>query len=93
MTQHTATIPTVATGKYFHTIEDGSISRQGIVLSESEPGQFIVEIHEWLTGQASGEYLVLESNMDSWRFYSSAEAMCAACESECASKGLKPYFN
>ena len=70
-------------GKFFHSYgKDRTAKWQGRILSEVQPGFFVIELHEWLTGSASftGIRVVALETMaaEGWSFYLSVEEMADA---------------
>lgn len=66
-------------GSFFHTFNDEKLVEwQGVVLSSPEPGIYLVQLFEWLGGDASCRKLVRIESMLAWDFYESADAMTFA---------------
>ena len=62
-------------GKFFHTFEDGQLSRQGEVLSRESEELFLVRFFSWIGGTESTQSLVTLSDMKEWTFYADDELM------------------
>ena len=55
--------------KFFHTFKDGRVEWQGYIVSEPHPGFFLIQLFEWVTGEASCQKLVRIDKMMDWDFY------------------------
>lgn len=63
-------------GHFFHSyVEDGQYHHQGFILSSPEPGYYLCQLFEWLTGSQSCRKLFRIADMADWTFYASAEGM------------------
>jgi hypothetical protein len=60
-------------GKFFLSFEDDGVSWQGRILSEVSAGVFLVQLHEWLMGEASDQILVSIPEMKKWKFYENVD--------------------
>lgn len=64
-------------GMFFHSFEEnGELCWQGRVTRKIEPGWYLVETFDWVSGGAAwGERLVRLDDMVKWLFYQDAETM------------------
>ena len=61
---------------YFHsTTSDGNINWQGQVIARPEPGWFLVQTFEMMTGAHSACYLLPIEKMEDWLFYQDGDGM------------------
>jgi hypothetical protein len=65
-------------GKHFLSfIEDADgdpvVQLQGEIVAEPQPGVFLVQLFEWITGSPSDQRLFKVDAMTDWRFYETAE--------------------
>lgn len=71
-------------GRYFHTIcVGGRVARQGRILAEPMPGQYVVQYFSFITGtQDFGAQLTTLEKMtaDGWRLYANGDTMRDAYE-------------
>jgi hypothetical protein len=75
--------PEKLVGKYFHSAnETNQIEWQGLVIGESHPGWYLVQLFEWSSGDPSVQRLVPIEKMISWSFYPSADAMTGSKRSQ-----------
>jgi hypothetical protein len=78
-------------GKFFHSLNsDKKVEWQGFVLSNPEPGWYLVQLFEWLMGNPNVIRLVRIEQMESWLFYPSAKIMSDSYDSGVAREG-GPY--
>jgi hypothetical protein len=57
-------------GHHFHSIgKDGQIEWQGFVVSEVQPGWFMVQLYSWIDGRQTNRRLVPFQKMADWLFY------------------------
>lgn len=61
-------------GQFFHSIKDGKVEWQGLIIGSPEPGWYLVQLYEWISGSESCRKLVNFSDMHGWMFYDDAEA-------------------
>jgi len=71
-------------GQFFHSIENGDVKWQGLVLGNPESGWYLVRLFEWLTGSPTVNRLVKIEEMSQWLFYSNSEEMAFSYEHGCA---------
>jgi len=63
-------------GAWFHSVKkNGAIDWQGQVLARPEPGIYLVQLYEWITGSPSNQQLVKFEDMENWLFYADNDAM------------------
>lgn len=62
-------------GRYFHTLKDGKIAGQGVVISRPEPGWYLVTFFDWIVGEPPVCRLVRVEDMAGWFFYENSEMM------------------
>lgn len=63
-------------GAWFHSIKkDGVVTWQGQILARPEPGIYLVQLYEWITGSPSNQQLVKFEDMKNWLFYADNDAM------------------
>lgn len=77
-------------GRWFHSLENGKISWQGVVLGSPEPGIYLVQTFEWFTGDPGVCHLIRIEDMTSWLFYLDNEGMKYSYEHGAAREG-GPY--
>lgn len=77
-------------GKYFHSIKDGFICWQGIIIGSPEHGLYLIQLFDWLMGQPSVQRLVLIDQMMDWLFYSNANEMTHSYDHGSAKRLKKP---
>jgi hypothetical protein len=73
-------------GRFFHAIEGGKISWQGVVIGRISDGCYLVQLFEWPMGEPSVQRIVAVSEMSRWLFYSDAEEMRHSYEHGTASR-------
>ena len=76
-------------GQYFHKIENGKITWQGLVIGKLEQGFYLVQLFEWLMGEPSIQRIVTIEEMRDWFFYDSAEQMIFSYEHGSAKRHRK----
>lgn len=71
-------------GKYFHTIEDGWVERQGRVIASVTNTSYFVQWYSWIDGEESNKTIVHLSEMveGRWAFYDSSSEMDKAYQHE-----------
>ena len=75
-------------GKFFHSVEaDGKIKWQGCILDMPAPGEYLVQLFEWLSGHPSIQRLASISQMENWLFYDDADEMISAYKERVARNG------
>ena len=63
-------------GHFFHSFnKDGLVEWQGKVISNPEPGIYLVQLYEWFVGAESCRKLVNIQDMIQWSFYETNEEM------------------
>lgn len=63
-------------GNWFHQHkDDGTLGWQGQVLSEPQPGHYLVQLYGWLDGCPTDRVLVPFPDMLRWKFYETDEDM------------------
>ena len=62
-------------GQYFHSIKDGQIKWQGVVLSNPEPGWYLIQLIEWMHGTPNLRRLIRIDEMSEWYFYPDSDTM------------------
>jgi hypothetical protein len=77
-------------GQFFHSIEDGKINWQGVVIGNPLPGWYLVQLYEWLMGEPNVQRLVKIEEMHTWLFYDSSESMVYSYDHGVAREG-GPY--
>ena len=78
-------------GAWFHSVrKDGTVNWQGQILARVEPGIYLVQLYEWITGSPSNQQLVKFEFMESWLFYPDNDAMNYSWEYGTARPGT-PY--
>ncbi len=61
--------------QFFHTFEDGRVRYQGVVVSNPEPGYYLVQLFGWGMGEDTCRRLYHISEMSEWLFYRDAGQM------------------
>ena len=70
-------------GKWFHSFgESGTVKWQRTVLSQINSEVFLVQLYEWIVGEATYQKLVKLSEMLEWNFYDTNEDMKDAFKME-----------
>jgi len=68
-------------GQFFHSLnEQGEVTWQGYVVSNPEPGWYLLQLFEWFTGSPSVRRIMRIEDMAAWLFYPNEEAMQFAYE-------------
>jgi hypothetical protein len=63
-------------GHFFHSYnKDGLVEWQGKVISNPEPGIYLVQLYEWFVGAESCRKLVNIQDMIQWSFYETNKEM------------------
>lgn len=63
-------------GKFFHSLnEKGKVEWQGIVLSNPEPGWYVLQLFEWAMGEPNVQRLARIEDMRGWLFYPDGKTM------------------
>jgi hypothetical protein len=70
-------------GRYFHIWgDDGCISRQGRVVAQIDPAHYLVQLYDWIVGEANTMHVYTLDDMTvgkadrapgAWQFYESHE--------------------
>ena len=60
-------------GTYFHG--DQNHQWQGVIVVEPQPGWYLVELFDWISGHSECQKLVRIDEMTGWRFYNTVEWM------------------
>ena len=77
-------------GQYFHSIKDGRVLWQGLVIGDIGDGKhYLVQLFEWLMGEPSIQRIVTIEEMRDWFFYDSAEQMIFSYEHGSAKRHRK----
>jgi hypothetical protein len=75
-------------GQYFHSLNaDGKVEWQGTVIGNPEPGWYLVQLFEWMAGEANVRRLFKVEDMANWLFYENADAMKYSYEHGVAREG------
>jgi hypothetical protein len=62
-----------ATGRiFFFSFKNDELQWQGQVVSKVSEGVFLVQLHEWTTGESSDQILFSVTDMMGWKFYDTA---------------------
>jgi hypothetical protein len=67
-------------GQCFHSINNGTIEWQGMVIGNPEPGWYLVQLYEWLQGAPNVQRLVRFESMQDWFFYDDHEQLIYSYE-------------
>jgi hypothetical protein len=69
--------PVSLVGSWFHKIEGGEITWQGVVIGEPQPGIYLLEVLDWKHGAPVEQRLYKLDHMveEQWRFFDSDEWM------------------
>jgi hypothetical protein len=59
-------------GKFFFSFKNDQLQWQGQVVCKVSEGVFLVQLHEWTTGESSDQVLFSVPDMMSWKFYDTA---------------------
>jgi|SRR6202167_334142 len=60
-------------GKFFFSFKNNELQWQGQIISKVSEGVFLVQLHEWTTGESSDQILFSVPDMMSWKFYDTAD--------------------
>jgi hypothetical protein len=60
-------------GKFFFSFKNDELQWQGQIISKVSEGVFLVQLHEWATGESNSQILFSVSDMMSWKFYDTAD--------------------
>jgi hypothetical protein len=60
-------------GRFFFSFKNDELQWQGQIISKVSEGVFLVQLHEWTTGESSSQVLFSVADMMGWKFYDSAE--------------------
>lgn len=71
-------------GRFFFSFKNDELQWQGQIISKVSEGVFLVQLHEWTTGESSSQVLFSVPDMMSWKFYDTAdERRSALARYEC----------
>ena len=73
-------------GRYFHSIDSGKVSWQGVIIGRISDERYLVQLFEWAMGEPSVQRIVSASEMSPWLFYSDADEMRNSYEQGVASR-------
>ena len=59
--------------KFFFSFKNDELQWQGQIISKVSEGIFLVQLHEWTTGEASDQFLVSVPDMMSWKFFDTTD--------------------
>ena len=59
-------------GKFFFSFKNDELQWQGQIISKVSEGVFLVQLHQWTTGETSGQFLVPVPDVMSWKFFDTA---------------------
>jgi hypothetical protein len=76
-------------GRFFHSVEDGRIKWQGLVIGSPVTGWYLVQLFEWLMGEPNVQTLVGVEEMRSWLFYETNQQMIDSSDHGVAREGGK----
>jgi hypothetical protein len=65
-------------GRFFFSFKNDELQWQGRIISKVSEGVFLVQLHEWTTGESSSQVLFSVQDMMGWKFYDTAEAWRSA---------------
>lgn len=68
----------ILAGTFFHTLENGRIQKQGVILGHVRNDFYLCELFEWITGFPNGRRLFRLAEIADCRLYDSSESMNAA---------------
>jgi hypothetical protein len=60
-------------GRFFFSFKNDELQWQGRIISKVSEGVFLVQLHEWTTGESSSQVLFSVADMMGWKFYDTAE--------------------
>jgi hypothetical protein len=60
-------------GQFFFSFVNNELQWQGQIISKVSEGVFLVQLHEWTTGESSDRILFSVPDMMSWKFYGTAD--------------------
>ena len=64
--------------KFFFSFKNDELQWQGQIISKVSEGVFLVQLHEWTTGETSDQFLVSVPAMMSWKFFDTADDSSSA---------------
>jgi len=67
------TKPQYFVGKFFCSFVNDELQWQGQIISNVSEGVFLVQLHEWTTGEPSDQILFSVPDMMGWKFYDTAD--------------------
>lgn len=63
-------------GKFFHSLDkEGKVEWQGMVISNPEPGWYLLQLFEWAMGEPNLQKLVRIEDMKNWLIYQDEKMM------------------
>ena len=60
-------------GRFFFSFKNDELQWQGQIISKVSEGVFLVQLHEWTTGESSSQVLFSVADMMGWKFYNTAD--------------------
>jgi hypothetical protein len=60
-------------GRFFFSFKNDELQWQGRIISKVSEGVFLVQLHQWTTGESSSQVLFSVADMMGWKFYDTAE--------------------
>lgn len=69
-------------GKFFHSYKNGKISWQGHIIQKLSDTKYLVQLFEWVMGEASDQVIVELDDMKDWKFYDDKESWLFYAERE-----------
>jgi hypothetical protein len=70
-------------GKWFHSIVDNAIEKQGQVLTTSNDKTYLVQYYSWITTEPTTQKIIDIADMKAWNFYDTNKEMNAAYDRQC----------
>jgi hypothetical protein len=67
------TNPHAFIGRFFFSFKNDELQWQGQIISKVSEGVFLVQLHEWTTGESSSQVLFSLPDMMGWKFYDTFE--------------------
>jgi hypothetical protein len=60
-------------GRFFFSFKNDELQWQGQIISKVSDAVFLVQLHEWTTGESSSQVLFSVADMMGWKFYDTAD--------------------
>jgi hypothetical protein len=60
-------------GRFFFSFKNDELQWQGQIISKVSEAVFLVQLHEWTTGESSSQVLFSVAEMMGWKFYDTAD--------------------